>query len=80
MELEGSLPRSQEPSTGPYPEADRRWAPCHHGMARPQVADGGDTLQVWRVAANTLNKQSRTVDKGWSTSLGVGRGANAVKK
>jgi hypothetical protein len=33
-------------------------------------------LQVWRVAANTLNKQSRTADEGWSSSLGVGRGAN----
>jgi hypothetical protein len=28
------------------------------------------------VAANTLNKQSRTADKGLSSSLGVGRGAN----
>jgi hypothetical protein len=52
-----------------------RWVPCHHGMARPQVADGGDALQVWRVAANILNKQSRTADKGWPSSLGVGRGA-----
>jgi hypothetical protein len=26
--------------------------PCHHGMARPQVADGGEGLQIWRVAAN----------------------------
>jgi hypothetical protein len=33
-------------------------------------------LQLWRVAANILNKQSRTADKGWSFSLGVGRGAN----
>jgi hypothetical protein len=23
-----------------------RWIPCQHGMARPQVADGGDALQV----------------------------------
>jgi hypothetical protein len=52
------------------------WVPCHRGMARPQVADGGDALQVWRVAANILNKQSRTADKGWSSSLVVGRGAN----
>jgi hypothetical protein len=51
------------------------WVPCHHGMARPQVADGGDGLQIWRLAANILNKQSRTADKGWSSSLGVGRGA-----
>jgi hypothetical protein len=29
-----------------------RWVPCHHGMARPQVADGGDSLQFWKVAAN----------------------------
>jgi hypothetical protein len=44
-------------------------------MARPQVADGGDALQLWREAANILNKQSRTTDKRWSSSLGVGRGA-----
>jgi hypothetical protein len=25
---------------------------CHHGMARPQVADGGNGLQIWRVVAN----------------------------
>ena len=31
---------------------------------------------IWRVAANILNKQSRTADKGWSSSLGVGRGAD----
>jgi hypothetical protein len=24
---------------------------CHHGMACPQVVDGGDGLQIWRVAA-----------------------------
>jgi hypothetical protein len=30
---------------------------------------------VWRVAANILIKQSRTADKGWSSSLGVGQGA-----
>ena len=31
---------------------------------------------IWRVAVNKLNKQSRTADEGWSSSLGVGRGAN----
>ena len=31
---------------------------------------------IWRVAANILNKQSRTADKGWYSSLGVGRSAN----
>ena len=31
---------------------------------------------IWRVAANILNKQSRTADNGWSSSLEFGRGAN----
>jgi hypothetical protein len=31
-----------------YKYADHvKWVPCHHGMARPQVADGGDGLQRW---------------------------------
>jgi hypothetical protein len=50
--------------------------PCHHDMVHPQVVDEGDSLQIWRVAANILNEQSWTADKGWSSSLGVGRGAN----
>jgi hypothetical protein len=41
-------------------------------MARPQVADGG----TGGVAESILNKQQRTNDKGWSSSLGVERGAN----
>jgi hypothetical protein len=51
------------------------WVPCHHDMARPHVADGGDGLQILRVAANILNKQSRTADKVWSSSYGVRRWA-----
>jgi hypothetical protein len=35
---------------------------------RPQVAEEGDGLQIWRVAANTL--------RGGPPVLGVGRGAN----
>ena len=31
---------------------------------------------ILRVTENKLNKQSWTADKGWSSSLGVGRGAN----
>jgi len=44
-------------------------APYHHCRARPRVADG-------RTASNMegiFNKQSRTANKGWSSSLGVGR-------
>ena len=33
---------------------------------------------VWRVTANILNKQSRTADTGWSSSLGFGRGAKLL--
>jgi hypothetical protein len=40
-------------------------------MARPQVADGGDGLHISKVAANILNKQLRTADKMWSSSLGL---------
>jgi hypothetical protein len=43
-------------------------------MRRPQVADG-EGLQIWRVAANILNKQSRPADKWLSSRLGVGHGA-----
>jgi hypothetical protein len=45
---------------------------CHHIMAHPLVADGGDGLQMWSVAANILIKQSRTANKGRSASLDVG--------
>ena len=31
---------------------------------------------ICRVAANISNKQPRTADKGWYSSLGIGRGAN----
>lgn len=33
--------------------------------------DDEDGLQTRRVAQNILNKQSRTADKGWPTSLEV---------
>jgi hypothetical protein len=57
-----------------------KWVPCHHGMARPQVANAGHGLQIWRVADNSLNNLSRTADKGWSSSLGVGLKLLTVKK
>jgi hypothetical protein len=40
-------------------------------MACPQVVDGGEGLQIWRGAANILNKQWWTADKRWSSSLGL---------
>jgi hypothetical protein len=57
-----------------------RWVPCYHGTARPQVADGKDGLQIWRVAANTLNKQSRTADKGGTSAWGLGVGLSTHRR
>jgi hypothetical protein len=48
----------------------------HHGMARPQVVDAVDDLQICRVAKNILNEHSRTADKVWSSTLEGRRGAN----
>jgi len=49
---------------------------CHHDMARPQVSGGKGGHQIWRIAANILNKQPRKTDKREFSSLGVRRGAN----
>jgi hypothetical protein len=54
-----------------------KWVPCYHSMACPQVVDGRNGLQIWRVAANVLNKQLQTAYKEWSSSLGVGYEANS---
>jgi hypothetical protein len=68
MMLEGALPYSQVPATCPYPELKSLF---HHGMARPQFADGG-TASNLEVAANILNKQSRTAEKGGPAARGLG--------
>jgi hypothetical protein len=41
-------------------------------MARPQVADGGDGLQIWSVAANILNRQFLTAGKVWFSRIEAG--------
>jgi len=46
-----------------------KWVPHHHCMAHPQIVDGRDSIQTWRVVANILNKQSWAVYNGWSSSL-----------
>jgi hypothetical protein len=43
-------------------------------MVRPRVAGGGNDLQIWKVAANVVNKQQWANDNGWSSSLKVGCG------
>jgi hypothetical protein len=57
-------------------------------MARPQVLDGGDGLQIWRIDANILNKSGRQLIRGSFSAweLGVGlrtpyqKNSNFVKK
>lgn len=49
-------------------------------MALPQAADRGGGAEIWRVATNMMNKQSRIVDNGWSSSLGVERGVTTHYK
>jgi hypothetical protein len=51
-----------------------RWVCCHQGMARPQDADEGETLQLWSVAANILNNHLRRAENGWSSILELGVG------
>jgi hypothetical protein len=53
-----------------------KYVPCHHCMARRQVQDGADDLQIRRVAENTMNKQSSSADRGWAISLRYGPGTN----
>jgi hypothetical protein len=48
---------------GKHYQINVRWFPCHHSMVRPQVADGGDGLETWRIPAKILKKQLRTADK-----------------
>jgi len=47
--------------------------PCHQDVTDRLIADRGDGLQIWWVAAEILNKQSRTAVKGWSSRLGTDR-------
>jgi hypothetical protein len=49
-----------------------KWFHRHDGMVRSRVGCRGDGLQIWRVAGNILNKQSRIADSGWSSNLAVG--------
>jgi hypothetical protein len=40
-------------------------------MARPQTADK-EVLQIWRLATNVLDKQSRIADVGFPAALVMG--------
>jgi hypothetical protein len=49
-----------------------KWVPCHYGISRPQVAGWGEGLQIWRVAANILNKQLQTATRAGPPVCGLG--------
>jgi len=53
---------------------------CQRSMARLRVADGGNGLQIWRGAENITNNQSRTADKGLTSSFAVGRGLTTSRR
>jgi hypothetical protein len=48
-------------------------------MAGRQITDRGNGLYVWRIAGNILNKHALQADKGLSSRLGFGRGANTPR-
>jgi len=52
-----------------------KWGPCPPAwrVLRLRLEE---LPAIWRLAVNILNKQSRTEDKEWSSSLGFGRGVN----
>jgi len=48
---------------------------CHCNMVWRQDADGGESLQIWWLAANTLKKQSQAAEEGWTSNLQIGQDA-----
>jgi hypothetical protein len=49
-------------------------------MMQLWVVVRGDGLWIWRVAANILNKQSRTADEGWSSNSRLGMGLTTPRQ
>jgi len=47
--------------------------PCHSGMERPRVADGGDGLEIWNVATVVLNNIRGRPTRGGLPDLGWAR-------
>jgi hypothetical protein len=49
-------------------------------MAHVQVQDGGNDLQVQRIAANILNKRSRTADMSYPPASGLVEGLTTHRR
>jgi hypothetical protein len=60
--------------------SEKCWSMINGSLSSQHCVSSGcgwrNSLQVWKVAANVLNKQSWGADKGWSSSLGIWQGAN----
>jgi hypothetical protein len=68
------------------------WIACHHVIARPQIADGGDGLQMWNKELRTTYKSANvnfknnfvtkcyTVHQTWTDSLGKNNCSNNNNK
>ena len=50
----------------------------HQGMTPFRKMGEGGSLQQWNDGVNILNKQSRTAENRWYTSLGVERGVDTL--
>jgi hypothetical protein len=48
------------------------WAPCHHGMARPQVADGGTASYMEGSCEKNLISSRGQPTRGGPPAWGVG--------
>jgi hypothetical protein len=46
-----------------------KWVPFHHGMTRPQVADGGEGYKTRRIDGNVWHKKSLAGDRVWPSSF-----------
>ena len=61
-----------------FRRVSKKWTAIGGSLSPRHGASSGcgwrNGLQIRRVAANILNKQSKTADKGWSTSFRFGRG------
>jgi len=83
MAAESLIFKNSNPTGNFYTMKIQLLLPCYCGSLSPQhsapwlVADGGDTLKLWRVTAYILSKQSHTVNQVWFPSLGVGWGTNS---
>jgi len=49
-----------------------KWVPCHHGMARSQVAVGGEGLQILSVAASIWISSREQPTNGGPAAWGLG--------